>query len=486
VAGLLHHEIWLDEAQHFLLARDSSSLAELYKNAAYEGHPLLWNFLLFLITRARASVGGMQLLHALIMSLAVYLFLRHAPFKKIISVLIICGYFFIYEYSVISRNYAISILVMVLVFIQLGKPARNHVLLAFFLLLLSFTHLYAIVIALALSCLLAWECKGSRLTYLYLCLIAAELCLLFALKVPADHFLFRYDTDAYLSIKRIGKTFSIYLKGFFPLPDIMGKAWNSNLLVSRAKGLATMLSLLLALLPFFIFKKSRAALFFFYFSSLGICLFNYISPIMVANRHCGFVFLVFILACWLQIIQKPAGETQNPSFEKPAIAVLCLHVLSGLYLFVNDLQRPFSNAKHVVGFLKEKKLTGKPILLSNFATGPPVSAYLGMSLTYLETGKKGSFCQWNTSPFILSQPQLLEKIKQLAVKDTSILVLSRNYWGADPQESLKMLPPGLEATELVRFEGAMVSSEDYVIYRLVRTNMNLPAEPPITSKTPAL
>ncbi|MDP1801585.1 MAG: hypothetical protein Q8L81_09545, partial [Bacteroidota bacterium] len=105
--GILNHEIWSDEAHHFLLARDSSTLFELYKNAAYDGHPLLWDTLLFFITRFSSSVIYMQLLNIIIMLGTVFLFLKHAPFKKIISVLIVFGYFFIYEYHIISRNYAI-------------------------------------------------------------------------------------------------------------------------------------------------------------------------------------------------------------------------------------------------------------------------------------------------------------------------------------------------------------------------------------------
>src|SRR5215469_18650132 len=43
---LLHHEMWRDEIQDWLLARDSNSVPRLFANLKYEGHPGLWYLLL--------------------------------------------------------------------------------------------------------------------------------------------------------------------------------------------------------------------------------------------------------------------------------------------------------------------------------------------------------------------------------------------------------------------------------------------------------
>ena len=50
VLGLYYHELFLDEAHHFLMSRDSPSLADLYYNLRYDGHPRLWGVLLYFIT----------------------------------------------------------------------------------------------------------------------------------------------------------------------------------------------------------------------------------------------------------------------------------------------------------------------------------------------------------------------------------------------------------------------------------------------------
>lgn len=46
-----HHEMWRDEIQAWLLARDSTGVFDLLRHMKYEGHPALWHLLLIPITR---------------------------------------------------------------------------------------------------------------------------------------------------------------------------------------------------------------------------------------------------------------------------------------------------------------------------------------------------------------------------------------------------------------------------------------------------
>src|SRR5690606_23248229 len=87
--GILRHELWLDESHHWLISRDSGSFSELIANTRYEGHPILWNFLLFLISRLTLNPVWMQLLHIVISTAAVGLFLGKAPFSLVFKTLFI-------------------------------------------------------------------------------------------------------------------------------------------------------------------------------------------------------------------------------------------------------------------------------------------------------------------------------------------------------------------------------------------------------------
>ncbi len=468
--GILNHEIWSDEAHHFLLARDSSTLSELYKNAAYDGHPLLWDSLLFLITSFSSSVIYMQLLNITIMSGTVFLFLKHAPFKKVISVLIVFGYFFIYEYHIIGRNYAISIFFLTLVFIQLNKPVKLHLLIAACLLGLSFTHLYSIIVVITLCVVLAFNSQKTQTKYIYISLIVASSLILLTLKVPADHMLFKYDTDPLLSFKRIGKALSIYLKGILPVPDFTSlKVWNSNLIVALSKPFGAVISVILAVTPFVIFKKEKLVLFFFYFSTLLICSFIYFSPFMVSTRHCGFIFVILVFSFWLRKILYPIAVEKNKLYQKIAIVVLSLQVLSGSYLYITDLRQPFSNSKAVAAYLEKNNLENKEVFLSNLSSGPPVAAYLNKKIIYPETGEKNSFCKWSTWPFILTKTGFEKKLKEQVKNDTSVLVLNTYYLERDLDNSIDGLS-GLKVIKLATFDNAMVTVENYNVYYLIKNN----------------
>ncbi|MEW6113407.1 MAG: hypothetical protein AB1664_14845, partial [Thermodesulfobacteriota bacterium] len=47
LTGIVHHEMWRDELEHWLLARDSTELTDLVRNLRQEGHPAAWHLILF-------------------------------------------------------------------------------------------------------------------------------------------------------------------------------------------------------------------------------------------------------------------------------------------------------------------------------------------------------------------------------------------------------------------------------------------------------
>ena len=83
IIGILNHEMWFDELQAWLIARDSSSLADLLINIRYEGQPGLWHLCLYFISKLTTNPVGMQFFHLGIATLIVYLFVHYSPFNKL-------------------------------------------------------------------------------------------------------------------------------------------------------------------------------------------------------------------------------------------------------------------------------------------------------------------------------------------------------------------------------------------------------------------
>src|ERR1700690_3696662 len=156
VAGvtMLAHQMWRDEIQAWLIARDSYGIADLIHNLRYEGHPALWYLLLMPLTRLSRAPALMQGLQLVIASATVAVVLWQAPLSHLERLIFPFGYFVLFEYGVKSRSYALGFLLLVL-FCSLWRLRRQHpVLMAVLLAALANVHVYfGIASAAALACI---------------------------------------------------------------------------------------------------------------------------------------------------------------------------------------------------------------------------------------------------------------------------------------------------------------------------------------------
>src|SRR6516225_3589257 len=150
--------MWRDEIQAWLLARNSTSVPNLFANVKYSGHPALWYLLLMPLTRISHSPTAMQALHLLIATSTMYVFTRYSPFTTVQKLLFSFGYFPFYEYSIISRNYGLGVL-LIFVFCSLfEKRYTNFLTIGLVLLLLSHTSVFALIITMVLFFDLLIDC----------------------------------------------------------------------------------------------------------------------------------------------------------------------------------------------------------------------------------------------------------------------------------------------------------------------------------------
>src|SRR5437588_5150148 len=64
VARTLHHAMWRDELQIFQLGTNSRTLVDLSNNLRYQGHPALWDVLVWGVAHLTPNPAWMQVLHA--------------------------------------------------------------------------------------------------------------------------------------------------------------------------------------------------------------------------------------------------------------------------------------------------------------------------------------------------------------------------------------------------------------------------------------
>ncbi len=101
------HEPWADEAQAWVLARDSP-LWEIFRyRLHYEGTPALWHFLLRALIAAHVRWGAVGWVCGLIAVTGVAVWLRWSPFPMIVRVLLPFTFFVLYQYGVVARSYVL-------------------------------------------------------------------------------------------------------------------------------------------------------------------------------------------------------------------------------------------------------------------------------------------------------------------------------------------------------------------------------------------
>ncbi len=109
-----YHEVWADEVQAFLIARDAS-VADIISSVPHqEGQPSLWHLVLKGLIFVFGENLNITYVSIFIMSLTVgiFLFLYNVPL--LYKILIPFGHYFLYQYNIISRNYCLAYLALAL------------------------------------------------------------------------------------------------------------------------------------------------------------------------------------------------------------------------------------------------------------------------------------------------------------------------------------------------------------------------------------
>jgi hypothetical protein len=325
------HEPWADEAQSWLLARDSS-LAGLWTDVLhYEGTPPLWHTLLHFMIRLGLPYEGMNIFSAILGFAAVVLLLQFAPWPLWIRVAVPFTFFLCYQYSVIARNYSV---LPVLLFSSavLYKNAAKHLWL--FTLVLCLTaavsvHGVVLSVAIWLSYGLTeagnWKhLSGTERNKRVAAAVvyAVSLSLLAASAWPAADATFSAQPDV---------TWSLALK---VLESTVSDAFAGNWVVSLV---AVMLSL-----PFL--RKGGGLVVFllssFFLLAVAVVIYSHVW-------HRGLLFLAWLFAMWI------AGNRTRMT----RAALISLAVVTGVQWYwavrsvAYDWQQPYSGSRQAAAYL---------------------------------------------------------------------------------------------------------------------------------------
>jgi len=461
LVGIFHHEIWLDEAQHFLIARDSGSLRELFRVCRIEGHPVLWNIILFIITRLTSNPFWMQFVHILISTCTVFLILK-SKLNIAEKITVIFGYYLFYEYNIISRNYGISALMMILLIYFYIRDPGSIIRLAVIIFLLAQTHLFSLLfsVAFVLTYIIHRRKPLSELSNRIL--IIAGLIILTGWVISAYFIIppwqygmkfLSYDSSGYFSTERIVRTVSVGLKGIFYIPDYNAPGhhfFNTHyyLTLNLKVWAIYLLSIIALAIPSFIIKSNRFAIILYCTFLIIFIAVYFFLPLVYGIRYFGFIYIVFI-CCYL--VARPQVK-KTGIFT--SIIIFTLQFVNGIYAYSMDFKYPFSEGKEVSSYLGEARLKNEKVYILNPALRPAISAYTGERFFGTENGGLLSYCRWDES----LPDSILKSKLNIALDSTCTSLIICNT-------SVHHLLDTAKLQKLRTFSNGIFRGEDAVIYR---------------------
>lgn len=159
---LARHELWRDEANVWLFARDASPL-QLLAEIKYQGHPCLWYFIVMPFAKLGFEFFTISVLSFLVMAVAAGIFVYYAPFHPITKGICLLSPIFSYYYPVVARNYClIALLLLLLVYFY---PKRNEKPIWYGLMIGLLVQSDTIAIAAAGFISLMWLWEGGHLSF---------------------------------------------------------------------------------------------------------------------------------------------------------------------------------------------------------------------------------------------------------------------------------------------------------------------------------
>ncbi|MFN3875125.1 MAG: hypothetical protein ACK4L7_04345 [Flavobacteriales bacterium] len=413
----LWHEPWRDEYQALMLVRDSGSLSELALNSRYEGHPLGWFAILWALKPLGHDVRMAQAAHLAIISIAVAIVLWRAPLPLWQRAAVVFGYFFLYEYAVLFRNYAPSIALLAAICALLAAGGRWSFLWAGLLaaLLPQFSAHSAFLLA-GVGVAVGWRwteghrpVRGATLAFIVLLIAASTAHSYLHMRQPSDA---GYFTEWNLSKVRLLRAVAYSWDAFFPIPSPEVAFWGKNILNGLLGGLDYNLVVVLKTLP-------AIAVWLFAIAALrgskhALALFLTVSVLAIALgttkyighiRHQGFVYMAFLAALWLRAawpspvpaLLRNRHLDQLAAWRRPFIGALLGAQLVGAGVAAwFEARHDFSAAGRVAQYLRDRGLEQRFIVAERDYCTSTVAGELNRPLYYASSGRRSTYVRWDT------------------------------------------------------------------------------------------
>ena len=398
------HALWRDEAQAFLIGRDSHSIGEVLSNLRLEGHPPLWHFLIFVLTRMTSAPEAMQIVHLLLAGTTVYLVARWSPFPTAAKCLFPFGYYALFEYGTIARNYQLALLFSVIFCVVWSRRRDAYIVLGVVLTLLSLSHALGVILATAFGAMLVMDAIATRdegkqrgvksWRFAVGCALGAGGTIAGALlAIPDARATYVTGWRWNPSLPHLEQTITAMCNAFVPVSPWRPEFWNRNIFQDEAAvwvGVAAGCFVLLSVI------RSWRALVVLLVAVTGLLAFFY-GKFFGNWCHHGVLYIAWIAAMWVALNDRPWWENRAVTWagQGVLVALLGVQVLGASVPGYFGMKYPFSRGTETADFLTSR-LQPDDVLVSDIAMfTAPVAAYLpGRQFYFPAEERWGTFTLW--------------------------------------------------------------------------------------------
>jgi hypothetical protein len=468
-----HHEMWRDEVHPWSLARAAQGFGELVTgDRRYDGHPPLWHWYLHIWSWFVKEVWGLQAATIAAAAAAAMILLRFAPFPRYLKVLLLCTYYFGYEYAVVSRNYVLGWL-LTFVFCAVYHPVRTrYLILALVLSLLGLTSVYGLAMGLCLLLFLVLDqvrvsaspSPPARITVALsphlaaavgVALAAFIFCAVIVEPVDPNPFSPAWSFNA-LNATALPDMLSRFVAGTLPLRRASLAYWGSPFAVWDSNpawipfiGAGVCLLALVALLPSWHLLVT-------YLAAFAIMEVIQQARYIGLPRHWGHYFMFLVAACWLLRSTFPR--------RRHLLSLLILLGMAGFQVqsfavaTVEDARSSFSGARETAAFIRGAGLQDLPFVAGRSDITLAVAVYLHRSFIAVETEEINETIVFHARRRRFSIKELIDRAVAVSrERQSSVLMVA-----TQPAP----LAPGATASLLFTSQPQTITGERFWVYRV--------------------
>ena len=472
--NILNHEMWRDELQGWLLARDSATIGDLIRNTRYEGHPVLWHLGLFFISKITHNPFFMQIYHLLIATGVVFILARYSPFTRLQKFLFSFGYYPLYEYAAISRNYSISLLLMFATCaIYRSDRANKYIYLAIALFFLAQTSIYGLIFMICFSGYFFLDTvfneqkrqwvsgkKGQCLLAVLIVFIGAATSLMQIIPPPDSGYAVGWHTE--WNSERVMSVLGVVYKAFVPIPVNELQFWETNIVLSQ--GACLWLSVALLIISSMLLARSPLVLLLYLGGTAGLLAFMYIKYFGF-QRHHGYLFILLVISLWLAG-GRLKRDGKPPGFQSLAhgltvtkyifiTLLLAANVYAGILSSCLEWKYEFSMGKAAAKYIKENGLDTKLWAGHQDYAVVSVCGYFDKMVYYPRSNRVGSFIIFNNKREPIESLRALAMIKEYAKDKWQDTILIFNFRPRRRKHRNIQI--------IKSFEGCVVPNEEFYI-----------------------